>query len=48
LREILGSGEVFTTPGKLGSLLETAGFRVEKAQLIRDRTKALYLIGKKK
>ena len=35
------------SPGKLVSLLETAGFRIEKEQLIGSRTKALYLIGKK-
>lgn len=36
------------SPDKLGSLMETAGFTVEKSQLIGDRTKAIYLMGKKK
>jgi len=36
------------SPEKLASLMETAGFTVEEAKLIGNRTKALYLIGKKK
>ena len=36
------------SPDKLDSLVETAGFTVEKAQLIGNRTKAVYIIGKKK
>ncbi len=36
------------SPEKLSSLLENAGFAVEKSKLIGNRTKALYLIGKKK
>lgn len=36
------------SPGKLALLIEKAGFQVEKSKLIGDRTKALYLIGKKK
>ena len=36
------------SPEKLASLMENAGFTVEKSKLIGDRTKALYLIGKKK
>jgi len=31
----------------LGSLMETAGFSIEEAKLLGDRTKTLYLIGKK-
>lgn len=36
------------SPEKLSSLLENVGFAVEKSKLIGNRTKALYLIGKKK
>jgi ABC-2 type transport system ATP-binding protein len=32
---------------KLGSLLQAAGFTVEKSRLLGNRTKAVYLIGKK-
>jgi len=32
---------------KLGSLLQTAGFTVDKAQLLGNTTKAVYIIGKK-
>ena len=35
------------SPDKLGSLLETAGFVVEKAQLLGNETKAVFIIGKK-
>lgn len=35
------------SPEKLASLMEDAGFRIEKSKLIGNRTKALYLIGKK-
>ena len=36
------------SPDELGSLVESAGFKVEKVQLIGDTTKAIYLKGKKK
>lgn len=36
------------SPDKLASLMETAGFTVEKSKIIGNRIKALYLIGKKK
>lgn len=36
------------SPEKLASLVENAGFKVEKSKLIGDKTKAIYLIGKKK
>lgn len=36
------------SPEKLSSLLESAGFIVEESKLIGNRTKALYLIGKKR
>lgn len=36
------------SPEKLASLMETAGFAVEESKIIGNRTKALYLIGKKK
>jgi len=32
----------------LGSLMESAGFTIEQAKLLGDKTKTLYLIGKKK
>ncbi len=35
------------SPEKLASLMEDAGFAIEKSKLIGNRTKALYLIGKK-
>jgi ABC-2 type transport system ATP-binding protein len=34
-------------PDELGSLVESAGFKVEEVQLIGDQTKALYLKGRK-
>ena len=49
-KEILTSikEELNFSPDKLALLIEKAGFQVEKSKLIGDRTKALYLIGKKK
>jgi ABC-2 type transport system ATP-binding protein len=35
------------SPDSLGSLMETAGFTIEESKLLGDKTKALYLIGKK-
>ena len=35
------------SPGELRSLAESAGFKVEEVQLIGDRTKAIYLKGRK-
>jgi len=36
------------SPDKFNSLVESAGFKVEEVQLIGDKTKALYLKGRKK
>jgi len=36
------------SPDELGSLVESAGFKVEEVQLIGDKTKAIYLKGRKK
>ena len=36
------------SPDKLASLIQKAGFTVEKSKLIGNKTKALFLIGKKK
>ena len=36
------------SPNELGSLVESAGFKVEDVQLIGDKTKAVYLKGRKK
>jgi ABC-2 type transport system ATP-binding protein len=35
------------SPNSLGSLMKTAGFTIEESKLLGDKTKALYLIGKK-
>jgi ABC-2 type transport system ATP-binding protein len=35
------------SPESLGSLMESAGFTIEESILLGDKTKALYLIGKK-
>ena len=35
------------SPEKLASLMENAGFTIEKSKLIGYKTKALYLVGKK-
>jgi ABC-2 type transport system ATP-binding protein len=35
------------SPDSLGSLMESAGFTIEESKLLGDKTKALYLIGKK-
>jgi hypothetical protein len=34
-------------PDSLGSLMESAGFTIEESKLLGNKTKALYLIGKK-
>jgi ABC-2 type transport system ATP-binding protein len=36
------------SPDSLGSLMESAGFLIEESKLLGDKTKSLYLIGKKK
>ena len=36
------------SPDSLGSLMESAGFSIEESKLLGDKTKTLYLIGKKK
>jgi hypothetical protein len=35
------------SPDELRSLVESAGFKVEEVQLIGDRSKAIYLKGRK-
>lgn len=36
------------SPDRLGALMESAGFSIEESNLLGDKTKSLYLIGKKK
>ena len=40
--------QINLSPGKFNSLVESAGFKVEEVHLIGNKTKALYLKGRKK